>query len=53
MHVEAGNVGAKRFYESQGFVVESEESEAFASSLSRPRRFLLAQPVAPRGVVEG
>ena len=48
VHVEAENVGAKRFYESQGFVVESEESEAFASSLSRPRRFLLAQSVADR-----
>ena len=53
VHVEAENVGAKRFYEAEGFVVESEETEAFALSLSRPRRFLLAQPVAPRGVVEG
>ena len=48
VHVEAENVGAKRFYEAEGFVVESEETEAFALSLSRPRRFLLAQPVDAR-----
>jgi hypothetical protein len=45
-------VGAKRFYEAEGFVVVAEESEAFALSLSRPRRFLLSQPVVTRDVVE-
>ena len=45
VHVEAENVGAKRFYEKEGFNVVEEENESFASSLSRPRRLLLSQKV--------
>ena len=47
VHVVHDNVGAKTFYEEFGFVVESEESEAFAATLSRPRRLLLTQPCVP------
>ena len=47
VHVVHDNVGAKTFYEDFGFVVESEESDAFAATLSRPRRLLLTQPCVP------
>ena len=45
VHVVADNVGARKFYEDLGFVVEAEESATFAAGLNRPRRLLLTQPV--------
>ena len=45
VHVVADNVGARKFYEDLGFVVEAEEIAAFAAGLNRPRRLLLTQPV--------
>ena len=45
VHVVADNVGARKFYENLGFVVEAEESATFAAGLNRPRRLLLTQPV--------
>ena len=36
VHVVSDNHGAKSFYEDFGFVVESEETAAFAAGLSRP-----------------
>ena len=50
VHVEAENVGAKRFcMRRKPFIVaESEETEAFALSLSRPRSGFVAQPVNAR-----
>ena len=51
VHVEAENVGAKRFYEKNGFEVCEQETEAYALSLSRPRRLLLSRTVG--GVLGG